>query len=285
MEKKQANYYYGKMPDENFFVDVIKREIMGRGPVLYSHWHEHIQFFYVVEGDGFMECNSQRFNIHPKDFIVVNSNELHYTESLSDHFSCYIIRVDFSFLDSRRIDSCQNKYLTPIADNVITFHNLIRGEEQIMICIENIIDEYFSKRLGYELAIKSDLYRLLVLLLRNYADHSISKKEAEVRSKNLTKMRQVFQYIDENLSKKMTIHELAAITYLSDYHFCKIFKQVSGRSAIDYINMLRTEKAIQLLKEGNFNITEVALACGYSDSNYFSRTFKKYRGISPKAFL
>lgn len=282
MEKNNSNYYYKKMPNENFYVDIFKKEVKGLAPILESHWHEHIQFYYFLEGKGFMICNSKRFDVHSKDFVVVNSNELHYTESLSDTLSCYIIRVDFSFLYSNGIDNCQTKYIAPLSNNYITFQNLISNDDEISSCIESIISEYFSKETGFELAVKSYLYKLIVLLLRRYVDRYLTKKELNVRMKSLSRMNNVLEYINNNLSDKISIHQLSAIANVSDYYFCKLFKQVTGKSAVDYINMLRINKAILLLEDGRDNITEVALACGFCDSNYFSRIFKKYKGVAPK---
>lgn len=68
---------------------------------------------------------------------------------------------------------------------------------------------------------------------------------------------------------------------MSTYHFVRSFKQITGRSPIDYINKLRIDKAFSLLKEGKFNVTETALDCGFNDVNYFSRLFKKYNKMSP----
>jgi AraC-like DNA-binding protein/mannose-6-phosphate isomerase-like protein (cupin superfamily) len=284
MNKDPENYYYRKMPDENFSVEIIKRDLKGQGPVFDSHWHEHMQFYYFVEGSAFQICNAHKFVVNPKDFVVINSNELHYTESLSENLSCYVMKVDFPFLYSNQIDSCQVKFIAPMSNNYITFKNLIRDDEQICNCIENIIKEYYSKNIGFELAVKSDLYMLIVLLLRNYVDGYLTKKEFDIRVKNITRMDQVFEYIDHNLSQKITIHELASVANISDYHFCKLYKKITGKTPMDYINSLRINRAVILLSEGNSNITEIAFACGFCDSNYFSRIFKKYKGVAPNKY-
>ncbi|MDF2987936.1 MAG: AraC family transcriptional regulator [Eubacterium sp.] len=281
MEKDYSKYYYQKMPDQNFYVHVIKRDFKGQGNMKESHWHEHIQFYYFTEGDAVMICNSQRFKVHAKDFVVVNSNELHYAESLSDTLSCYIIRVDFSFLFSSQVDSCQTKFIAPLSNNLITFQNLIQNDKQICNCIEKITEEYFSKEMGFELAIKSYLYQLIVVLLRKYVKCYLSQKEFEIRARDFTRMKQVLEYIDNNFTQMISINDLAAIANVSNYHFCKLFKKVTGKSTIDYINNLRVNKAILLLNDDSLNITEIALTCGFCDSNYFSRVFKKYKGIAP----
>lgn len=281
MEKDQSNYYYQKMPDENFYVDIIKREINGAGPIYENHWHEHIQFFYFTEGNAFMICNSKRFNVHAGDFVVINGNELHYSESLSDKLCCYIIRVDFSFLFSNQVDHCQTKFIAPLSNGYITFRNLIQNDLQITECIERIVHEYYSKELGFELAIKSYLFQLIVILLRKHVDRYLNKEEFESRTRTLIRMNKVLEYIEDNLSQNITINDLAAIANVSNFHFCKLFKQATGKTAIDYINNLRVNKAVLLLNEGKLNITEIAIECGFNDSNYFSRIFKKYKGAAP----
>lgn len=284
MKQNNSNYDYKKMPDENFNVDIFERVVNGNIPICEMHWHEHIQFYYFTEGHGLMICNSQKFSVNPKDFVVVNSNELHYTESLSEGLTCYIIRVDLSFLFSSQTDICQTKFIAPLTNNLITFKNLIHNDENISKCIEAILLEFFRKDYGYELLVKSYLFKLIVLLLRDYVDKQLTQSELNSRITNLSRMNKVFDFIEDNYTKKINISELALLANISDYHFCKLFKQAAGRSPINYINSLRINKAITLLNAGNHNITEVALACGFDDSNYFSRVFKKHKGISPIKF-
>jgi len=80
------------------------------------------------------------------------------------------------------------------------------------------------------------------------------------------------------------LKQLADIACLSVGHFCRIFKKLTGRSAIDYITQLRVEKAALLLRQGEYNIKEIAFATGFNDSNYFTRVFKKYKNTAPSEF-
>jgi len=68
---------------------------------------------------------------------------------------------------------------------------------------------------------------------------------------------------------------------ISKYHFCRLFKQLTGKSAGDYICQLRINNALTLLRESDLNITEIAMASGFNDTNYFCRVFKKCQKSSP----
>lgn len=279
--KDYSTYYYKKMPDENFFVDIIEAKHNEPGPIIDTHWHEHLQFFYFTRGKALLRCNCKQIEIIAGDLAIINSNELHYHESLCDDLFCYIIRVDLTFLFSNQIDSCQTKFMTPLSQNLILFNNLVRNDEKVTNCINKIITEYFSKDIGYELAIKSYIYELIVFLIRKHINKIYTQKEFASRIINLKRFNKLIKYIEDNYTEQLTIETLASIANMSSYHFCRLFKQTTGKSAIDYINSLRIEKAVLLLQQGDYNITEIALACGFNDTNYFSRLFKKYKNLSP----
>ena len=91
-------------------------------------------------------------------------------------------------------------------------------------------------------------------------------------------------YMNSHVAEKITAEDLANIAQLSVGHFTKIFKSVTGAPPIDFLNMLRLNKARNMLVDDGKNITEIARACGFNTSSYFSSCFlEKYR-MSPTAY-
>ncbi|OOM10438.1 AraC family transcriptional regulator [Clostridium saccharobutylicum] len=279
--KDLSNYYYKEMPNENFFVDIFENCHKELGSTFERHWHEHLQFFYFTSGEAILNCSHIQIKVHTGDLVIINSNELHDCINLCCNLKYYIIRVDLEFLFSNQVDTLQTKFLIPLAQNLILFKNLVRDDKNINSCIEKIIVEYFERKLGYELAIKGYFYDLIVHLMRNYVEEILTQKQFDDRINNLTRFNDIIKYIENNYYEKIKLEELAKMANISTYHFVRSFKQITGRSPIDYINKLRINKAFSLLKEGKFNVTEVALDCGFNDVNYFSRLFKKYNKMSP----
>ena len=74
------------------------------------------------------------------------------------------------------------------------------------------------------------------------------------------------------------------MVYVSEGYFCNLFKEVTGKSAKEYIIQLRVKKAMSLLSSSSFSITDVCYMCGFSDPNYFTRVFKKKTGSLPSEF-
>jgi len=283
--KDKKNYYFRDMPDKNFSVDIGLSKTWESGSNFKEHWHEHLQVFYFVNGEGLIQCNKKSFNVVQGDVVIINSRELHYFESLSDNLKFYLLRIDLPFLFSDQVDLCQIKYLAPLSENFILFKNLIRNDDEIVNCIKTVLKEFFKKELGYELAVKGNLYRLVVLLLRNYIGTYVTKKQLTFKINNFKRFYKVFEFIDNNYNNKICVTNLANIAHVSTYYFCRIFKQMTGKTITEYINEVRLKKSIELLKSGNVNITEIAIICGFNDVNYFSRLFKKKYGVSPTKFV
>jgi AraC-like DNA-binding protein len=279
-----ALYHYMNMPDRAFLVDIFERRFQGPGPIFNQHWHAHLQFIYFTAGQAFITCNSRSFQVGAGDLVVINGNELHYGDSQSSEVLCYMIRIDFSFLLSNQVDSCQTKYINPLIQNQIAFKNLVRNDKDIVFCIKKMIAEYSSRDTGYELAIKASAYELIVLLLRGYLDKVYSEKEYEVIIRNIKRFQFIIDFLDKHYHEPIHTEQLAVMANISKYHFCRLFKQLTGKSAGDYIQQLRINNAIILLREGELNITEIALASGFNDTNYFCRIFKKYQKLSPSQF-
>ena len=154
-------------------------------------------------------------------------------------------------------------------------------KHDIIDCVQGIIDEYENKEMGYELHIKSLVYKLFVILLRKHLKKVLKQNEYEIRIRNLERMNMVLDYIEKNFTQEITIDELAAMCCVTRYHFCHMFKKLTGKTVSEYVNFMRINKAEQLLKNTDMYVNEIAEAIGFNDTNYFSRTYRKFRNVSP----
>ncbi len=270
--------------DQSLPVVFHKDYLTNRGADHFScHWHEKIELLYFIKGEVLIKCNSLDFIARKGDLIVVNSNELHQGNLLSDSAEYYCIIFDTALFQSRYIDACETKYINPISQNRILFKNKVNSSLEVKKCISEFIKEYEQKEIGYEMAVKSIIYRLLVLLLRNHVQLVLTSKEYDTRMKNLKRFNNVLEYIENHYNEKIAIEQLCDISNISRFHFCRLFKSITGKTLKDYLNLLRVNKAELLLKDGELNVTEVAMACGFDDINYFSRVFKKYKKVPPSS--
>ncbi|RIE03152.1 AraC family transcriptional regulator [Cohnella faecalis] len=252
------------------------------GSLLFPHhWHEHIEFLYFVSGKATIECGSVPYTFNAGDLCVVNSNELHYGIANDVDLSYYAMIVDLSLLHSHSEDAVERKFISPITENRILFHNKIASDGEIAGCMMAIHDELEREEIGYELAIKSHLYRLLSLLVRGHVATVRNREEYDYRIKELERLAPVFLEIDKRYKEKLTVQRLADLVGLSRFHFSRLFKQLTDKSLVEYINLVRINKSESMLRSMRMTISEVAHETGFNDIYYFSRTFKKLKKMSP----
>lgn len=94
----------------------------------------------------------------------------------------------------------------------------------------------------------------------------------------------IIRYLHENISEKITLSDIAQHTFFSAIYCDSVFKKEMGVSIIDYLLEERIGLAKQLLTEGSLSLRQIAETSGFSDYNYFARTFKKRTGYTPTQY-
>lgn len=97
-------------------------------------------------------------------------------------------------------------------------------------------------------------------------------------------VRQAIAYMKQNFATKLDLQSLADHLYISTWYVCKLFKQELDTSFIELLNEIRIQEAKRLLTETNMKIYEICEAVGYSDTPYFTKTFKKYTEMTPNQY-
>ncbi|NJK53576.1 MAG: helix-turn-helix transcriptional regulator [Leptolyngbyaceae cyanobacterium SU_3_3] len=98
------------------------------------------------------------------------------------------------------------------------------------------------------------------------------------------KLNVAIDYINTHLGKKILLADMAAKLHISQYHFCRMFKQSTGMSPHHYLMQQRVEQAKQLLGKPERTVTHIALECGFNNQSHFAKYFRRYTGVSPTRF-
>ena len=92
------------------------------------------------------------------------------------------------------------------------------------------------------------------------------------------------EYIEKNYGDTLSVSWLADKYGLNVSYLSTLFKERTGINLVSYIEGIRMEKAKELLRGRQWSVTDIAIHTGYTNSNYFSKVFKKYTGLSPREF-
>ncbi|GGI43958.1 hypothetical protein GCM10008018_04720 [Paenibacillus marchantiophytorum] len=92
-------------------------------------------------------------------------------------------------------------------------------------------------------------------------------------------------YMEQHFAKNITIDELANMAGVSRYYYMRTFKQMNGRSVMDYLSELRINQAKILMEKTKIRMRDIARQVGYNDEYYFIRKFKQQVGIPPATYI
>ena len=108
--------------------------------------------------------------------------------------------------------------------------------------------------------------------------------ENKADNKNIHAVKRVLRRIRSDYATPLTLADLAAEAGLSSKYFCRLFRQVTGRTPIAYLQYYRIECAAVRLLAADEPITEVAYACGFGDISYFTKAFRHAKGVSARDY-
>lgn len=168
----------------------------------------------------------------------------------------------------------------PNTNTVELLSTINTHDPQIQAIARLFLAELETGGLGGQLYLESLAQVFTIHLLRQYC--TFQPKQFQPSS-NL-RLQPVLDYIHSSLDQSLHLAELAEIAGVSQYHFCRLFKQSIGVSPHQYILQQRIEKAKKLLGQRKYAIAEIAMLVGFSDQSRFTKHFKNQVGITPKRF-
>lgn len=232
-----------------------------------AHWHENIEVLYFIEGEGIVYSGTTEFPAHVGDIVVINPNVLHCIESVTEQCRYYCLIVDRSLYE---------EFGLPVSN--MLFKEIVR-DSTAQGYYDKIIREWADRGPFYKPAVKLAALQLLLHLSRYHLD--FTNDGETVQSKRLTMVKDAIGYIRAHFREELTIDDICEAIGFSKYYFCRVFKEVTRRTPVDYINFIRCSYAKNLLLSGRYNVSESAEMSGFKNLSYFSKTYKKYMGTLP----
>lgn len=273
----------------SFFCHI--QEISEPGIVYPAHFHRYIEILYGNSGEFDVYLSGKRQRFGEGDMILINSREVHQINSVSDGGGRYfVIRFEPEIIYNSMSQSLfELKYILPfILENATHAKYISRNETAgsfIPELFSEMIDEFQKQEYGYELAIKTDIGRLYLWILRYWYKSGTEPGNGFVTDLELMKRLQpAFDYVLEHYDRQMKASEMARLSGMSCSYFSRVFNQVMHMNFSSYVNYIRIAEAEKLLVSTDLNITEIAGNTGFSSTSYFIKQFQYYKNISPKQF-
>ena len=195
-------------------------------------------------------------------------------------FSVFFRYESISSLEAESDPNGIEKLFGSISDPEADSRFTLNAEDYISVydIICAMRGEYDSSAYGREAALSAHFMLLLVALVRICGQHSYESR------RDISNVSYTAAFIEKHYTEKLLLKDLAEMSHYSVRQFSRIFQSIYGTTPQQYILELRLRHACTLLEETDLSIEDTALRSGFGDGNYFSRTFKKHIGATPKEY-
>lgn len=237
---------------------------------LHAHKNDY-QLIYVERGAGVLVIEDNEYKVSSNDLICILPNQLHCSQD-EDQAFFELIEILWYFKDPIQPEL----KLQPVVK--------LTKDSEIVQCLHRLVEEALVRHSNYQLMMKILLGQTL-LYLQRIEPQAMEKMGRYFSSYQRQKVKRAIDYIHLNYQEDIRLADLAERAGVSNHYLCRLFKKYTSYTPINYLIKIRLDIAIDLLKNSDYNISEIAEMVGFEDVYYFSRLFKKRMGISPSHFL
>lgn len=238
------------------------------------HWHERIEFHRIIKGTLNLLIADKHLVLRPGDLSIIPPFTMHHGIAGSEGVVYNVLMFDLNDITNNSIAS--NKFLSSVIDGKLSFVNHSSDPELIAKADELV-------RLGTDtkhynpLEVLGSMYQLMGML---YTKGLQCVKNTYLADKRFS---EVIDYVNIHFCENISSLSLSKHFNYDEAYFCRKFKKYVGVTVTKFIQILRMDKARNLLINTSESIKDIASDCGFSDATYFSNCFHKLYDISPSA--
>lgn len=244
------------------------------------HFHNLFEIGYCYEGHGILGFDDERLIYDSGTFTTIPADFPHTTVSEKIDYWEYL------FVDVNRIMEeifpdepvKQRDYASLINRRAAIYGS---GEYPgVSLLIKKIFDEYRNKGAGYREMVKY-LLRVFMLELVRINDAEGKSHKERPGNRHFDQIIPALRYVDLNYAGDLKAADLARECSISEVHLRRLFCDCVNLPPMDYVNLVRIQKACDLMQKSNYSMDRVAEECGFSSTSTFNRNFVKFMNNTP----
>lgn len=262
----------------SFFHDCAESPKTGVFPL---HWHDCLEIIAVETGWLDVEIDQVTYRVKAEDVAVINPEQLHACVKFCPTATLYCLIVDLNIFRSRYVDTTEERFILPLAKKQLLLPSLVSGNQELRQRIIQCCAVCEAQSPAYQLHAKAIALEILYILFAKCGEIRTGTHLEGRESVSYERVDKILRYVDAHYGERIKLDDFAELLHINKYYICRIFRQHTGKTLSDYINLVRIQKATELLISTSQSITEIAFVTGFQDINFFSRMFKRIMGISP----
>lgn len=243
------------------------------------HWHRETELIRVDSGRLSLYIDDREVVAEPGDLMLIAGGVVHGGDPEDCVYECAVF--DGGLLLGQ--DACARRLRGVLNHSIFLKRGSIEADEGLYQAVDALLGRCRAGVDENVLEITGSLYRLFGALVR-CRDRAVLDTPSSRFGQKAEQLKPALEYIETHYGQGITLEELARLTGMSPKYFCRFFKTIVHRSPIDYVNYYRVECASHFLTSGDMTVAEIAQHCGYNDSSFFIKQFRKYKGTTPRKY-
>jgi AraC family transcriptional regulator len=243
-----------------------------------QHSHSAYTITVLLKGKMLATIGASEFALSENQIALTNMNETH--AASADDFEFVSVSINPILVD----ELVTEIGLTRTSAEIVFRASAVK-DATITAISQLIANEIAQEKMGQPQMLDSLVRQLAIHLLRI---HLTVRKAAQIELSRAgfvdRRLRRAIEFMHDNFSRELGLEEIAAAAYLSEFHFARLFKQITGATPHVYLANLRIERARKLLAETQIPIIEIAAMVGYHSHSHFTKIFKSVTGLTPSAY-
>jgi AraC-like DNA-binding protein len=245
------------------------------------HWHPEYEIIRIIEGKFNLTLDSKTYLVKEGDILFLQDGILHGGIPENCIYDCLVF--DFNLL--LKDNHISTKLIQKIIRHEVAINQQLPNNIQILNkSVEKLFLTVSGRKNGYEFITLGYLYQIVGIIIEKHL-YEENAAAAQTTFQHVLQFKKVLSFIENHYTEHISLEDMAKVAGMNAKYFCKFFREMSYRTPIDYLNYYRIECACEQLATTRAAIIEVAFNCGFNDLSYFIKTFRKYKGITPKQYL
>lgn len=247
--------------------------------IMPPHWHKEFEIIRVLKGTFAVHLNNTEYLLQEGDILFVEGGCLHRGKPQNGVYECLVL--DPAMLKRQQNDVAE-KYISPIVQAKVGINRLSSPcDSEMQDTVAKLFTVMRERQPYYELRVYGLLFDLFAQL---YAQKYILPREKAAHSHQTQTIIQLIDWMEKNFAEPISLQKLSALSGLTPKYLCRVFKEYTSKTPMEYINELRIENACYEMSIRGKNITAASYDSGFNDLSYFCKIFKRHKGITPREY-
>lgn len=242
-----------------------------------AHFHDDTEIIFCTQGEGVLFLGQDVFSLHRGSLFVIDAFQLHRSVA-NEEYRCSVFHISPDMLEAW--STWQTNYYSKVHSNLYLAADLTEKDVLYLEALYKPLYDDCSNGFGGDVEQIINVLKFLNTAFSHFNSGNILTTHSNPK---LEKILPILNYIQDHLEEKISTDMLSKMFYMNKFYLCRLFKDGTGFSVIDYVINCRILKARALLRRG-LSVQEAGEQSGFNSNEHFIRTFKKTTGITPKQY-